>query len=315
MTGPQYPGPPHTAGPPAVCFRHPDRPTGLACSRCGRPACPECLRPAAVGQHCVECLRNDGVQRSVAAPTFGDRGIRPMVAKPMVASRPYATYTLIALNLAIFALCAMQAGGFDMLQSSLFLDWALVKPLVADGEYWRLLTAGFLHFSITHVAVNMLSLFILGRDLELAIGIPRYLGVYMTALLGGSAAVMAFGPDVSINAGASGAIYGLMGAVLVVVLKARASPTPVISIIVLNLVLSITVPNISLLAHVGGLVFGAAATAAIIFLPQWLLTPERRTAAASARVGWFAIAALMVMALAVSVVVGMSYGGIRVYVG
>ncbi|MXP21370.1 rhomboid family intramembrane serine protease [Gordonia sp. HNM0687] len=296
-----------------MCFRHPDRPTGLSCSRCGRPACPECLRPAAVGQHCVDCLRNDGVQRSTAAPTFGDRGIRPMVASPMVAARPYATYTLIAINLVIFALCAMQARGFDMLDSRLFVDLALVKPWVADGEYWRLFTAGFLHFSITHVAVNMISLFILGRDLEIAIGIPRYLGVYVTSLLGGSAAVMAFGSDMSINAGASGAIYGLMGAVLIVVLKARVSPTPVISIIVLNLVLSITIPGISLLAHVGGLVFGAAATAGIIFGPQWLLSPDRRSAVAAARIGWIVIAALLVVALAVSVAVGMSYTGIRVY--
>jgi membrane associated rhomboid family serine protease len=262
----------------------------------------------------VECLRNDGVQRNVAAPTFGDRGIRPMVAGP-VASRPYATYTLIAINLVIFALCALQAGGFDMLNSRLFVDLALVKPLVADGEYWRLFTAGFLHFSITHVAVNMISLFILGRDLEIAIGIPRYLGVYVTSLLGGSAAVMAFGPDISINAGASGAIYGLMGAVLIVVLRARVSPTPVISIIVLNLVLSITIPGISLLAHVGGLLFGAAATAGIIFAPRWLLSPERRSAAAASRIGWIVIAALLVLALAVSVVVAMSYTGIRVFVG
>ncbi|ROZ98943.1 rhomboid family intramembrane serine protease [Gordonia sp. OPL2] len=298
-----------------MCFRHPDRPTGLSCSRCGRPACPECLRPAAVGQHCVDCLRNDGVQKSAVRPTFGDRGISPMVAKPMVASRPYATYGLIAVNLVIFAFCALQARGFDMIRSQLFVDWALVKPWVADGEYWRLLTAGFLHFSVTHIALNMISLYILGRDLEIAIGIPRYLGVYLTALLGGSAAVMLLGSGTAINAGASGAIYGLMGAVLIVVLKARVSPVPVITIIVLNLVLSVTIPGISLLAHVGGLVFGAAATAGILFLPQWVLPTGRRNPAAASRVGWIAIGVLLILAVAIGIGVGISYGNTHVLVG
>ncbi|MFW0793157.1 rhomboid family intramembrane serine protease [Gordonia sp. CPCC 205515] len=294
-----------------MCFRHPDRPTGLACSRCGRPACPECLRPASVGQHCVECLGNDGVQRSVVQPTFGDRGIRPMVAKPLVGSRPYATYSLIAVNVVVFVICMLQAGGSQMLNSPLFVDWALFKPWVADGEYWRLLTAGFLHFSVTHIAVNMISLYILGRDLELAVGIPRYLAIYVTSLLGGSAAVMLLGSNNAVNAGASGAIYGLMGAVLIVVLKAKASPVPVITIIVLNIVMSVTIPGISLLAHLGGLIFGAAATAGIIFVPQWILSPERRTAAAASRIGWIAVAVLFILALAIGVGVGLTGGGFQ----
>ncbi|MFW0783703.1 rhomboid family intramembrane serine protease [Gordonia sp. CPCC 206044] len=251
------------------------------------------------------------MQRSTA-PQFGDRGIHPMVAKPMVASKPYATYALIAVNLIVFAIWVYQAQGFEWRDSRLFVDWALVKPWVAGGDYWRLFTAGFLHFTVTHVAVNMISLYILGRDLEIAIGIPRYLGVYCTALLGGSAAVMLFGSDTAINAGASGAIYGLMGAVLVVVLKAKASPVPVISIIVLNLVLSVTIPGISLLAHMGGLVFGAAATAGIIVLPQWVLSPERRTATNVSRVGWISIAALLIVALAVGIGVGIAYANSHV---
>nr|WP_237421890.1 rhomboid family intramembrane serine protease [Gordonia sp. SID5947] len=237
-----------------------------------------------------------------------------MVAKPMVAARPYATYGLIAVNLVVFAICLMQAKGGDMVRSQLFVDWALVKPWVAGGDYWRLLTAGFLHFSVTHIALNMISLYILGRDLEVAIGIPRYLAVYVTSLLGGSAAVMVFG-DVAINAGASGAIYGLMGAVLIIVLKARVSPVPVISIIVLNLVLSVTIPGISLLAHVGGLVFGAAATAGIIFLPQWVLSPQRRTAASVSRVGWISVAVLLVLAIAIGIGAGITYASTHVVVG
>lgn len=246
------------------------------------------------------------MRRGRSQPGFGDRGIRPMVAKPLVASRPYATYGLIAVNVVIFAMCVAQARGMQMLNSRLFVDWALIKPWVEGGDYWRLLTAGFLHFSVTHIALNMISLYILGRDLELAVGIPRYLAIYFTSLLGGSAAVMLLGSDNAVNAGASGAIYGLMGAVLVVVLKARASPAPVITIIVINLVMSVTIPGISLLAHVGGLLFGAATTAGIILLPQWVLSPEKRTAAAVGRIGWIAVIVLLIVAVAIGVGVGLA---------
>ena len=229
-----------------------------------------------------------------------------MVAAPRVTTKPYVTYSLIGVNVVIFVLCLIQAKGTNMFDSSLFLNWSLFKPSVANGEYWRLLTAGFLHFSVTHIAVNMISLYILGRDLEIAIGWPRYLGVYLASLLGGSAAVMAFGSDLAVNAGASGAIYGLMGAMLVIVLKAKVSPVPVISIIAFNIILSVTIPNISLMAHLGGLVFGALATAGIIFGPQ-LVSGGRPSAATASRIGWIAIGALIVIALAIGVGIGMSY--------
>ncbi len=284
----QPPVPGRPSPPAQVCVRHPDRPTGLACSRCGRPACPECLTPAAVGQHCVDCVRASGAQ-TPRARTIGT-------------TKPYATYTLLAINLIVFAITAMQAGSVtEMRTSQVFADGALWGPFLASGEYWRLLTAGFLHFSLTHVAVNMFSLYVLGRDVEITLGTPRFIGIYLTSLLGGSALVMLFGDPLAINAGASGAIYGLMGATLVVVLKAKIPAAGFLGVVGLNVILSFTIPNISIWAHMGGLLFGAAAAAGIIYGPD-LLPARSRNARNAATIGWVAMGALITAALAISVV-------------
>ncbi|VFA88946.1 Rhomboid protease gluP [Gordonia paraffinivorans] len=259
-----------------------------------------------MGQHCLDCLARDGVQRT---PDFGDRGIRPMATTRVVPTKPYVTYGLIAVNVLVFLLCAAQAGFGDPGAAPLFAEGDLLKSDVASGEYWRLLTAGFLHFSVMHIAVNMLSLYILGRDLELALGMFRYLAIYLIALLGGSAAVMLFEADRAVTAGASGAIYGLMGAMLVIILKARVSPVPVLSIIAFNVVLSFSLPGISVLGHLGGLAFGAAATAAVVYFPGLVLPPGGRTPEAASRVGWVALAALFVLAIALGVAGGVAYDG------
>lgn len=216
------------------------------------------------------------------------------------------TYTLIAINVAIFAVCAAQARSTDLatMLPPLFDRWLLSGVDLAAGDYWRLLTAGFLHASLFHLAVNMGSLYLIGRTLEPALGSPEYTMVYFTALFGGSAAVVLLAEPRVLTVGASGAIYGLMGALLIVVLRARASVAPVVGIIVVNVVLSVTLPGISILAHFGGLLFGAVSASAFVFVPGLLLRdPSSRTRAGigrARRVGW-AIAALL---LAVAIVVG-----------
>ncbi|NKY94271.1 rhomboid family intramembrane serine protease [Gordonia sputi] len=288
-----------------VCYRHPDRSTLLSCSRCGRSACPECLTPSAVGQHCVECRGDDGSRRAASSV-----GTAQMSTPRVSRNTPIGTYALIAVNVVIFALCVIQAKSFDAGLAPLFQHGDLVRADVANGEYWRLLTAGFLHFTVMHIALNMISLYILGRDLETALGHSRFLMVYFIALFGGSAAVMLFEAGNVRSAGASGAIYGLMGAMLVIVVKARISPTGVITIIVINLVFSVTMPGISLAAHVGGLVFGAAATAAVIYLPATLLPDESRTQRNASRVGWIALVVLLIVAIALGVIAGSSRSGL-----
>ncbi|WLP88483.1 rhomboid family intramembrane serine protease [Gordonia sp. NB41Y] len=297
-----------------MCYRHPDRPTALSCTRCGRPACPECLRPAAVGAHCVDCLRTEGSHQQVRTPHFSDQGVRPVVGAPLTVRRPIATYSLIGINVAVFLWTVIAAGSFDVQISTPILYGEIVRGNVVLGEYYRLFTAGFLHYSVLHLAVNMISLYILGRDLEVALGIGRYLMVYVISLFGGSAAVMLAQANEGRSAGASGAIFGLMGAMLIVVLRLRVSPAPVITIIVINLVMSFTISGISLPAHVGGLLFGAAATAAVIYGPR-LLPAAQRTQRNANIVGWSGLGVLLLVAIAISVLVAVTYTGqILVYV-
>ena len=249
--------PPYPGGSPsdaaAVCVRHPDRRTGLTCSRCGRPACPECLREAAVGHQCVDCVRagSKGVRRGTDA-----------------SARPVVVWTLIALNLAVYVATVVQAGSVtENYQAALFTGWELAPQQVADGDWWRVLTSGFLHIGPVHIASNMFALWVLGRDLEGVLGRARFLALYLISLVGGSAAVMIFNPPDQPVAGASGAVFGLMGGLLVVLLRLRRPVGQVIGLIVVNLVISRLVPGISLTAHIGGLVVGAVVAAALVYPP------------------------------------------------
>jgi membrane associated rhomboid family serine protease len=255
--------PPYQAGgspyrPAAVCVRHPDRATALSCTRCGRPSCPECLREAPVGYQCVDCVA--GARRNTRRGTT--------VAGAAPGGRPVVVPTLIALNAAVYAWTAVQAGNptYNVL-SGLFREWALVPGLVQAGEWWRVVTSGFLHIGPIHLLFNMMALWVLGRDLETVLGRGRFLAVYFVSLLGGAAAVMLFyAPDERV-AGASGAVFGLMGALVVVLRRLRVPAGQVVGLIGINVLISFLIPGISLIGHLGGLVVGAAATAALVNAP------------------------------------------------
>lgn len=255
---PLHPGGGPPPGVPAGCVRHPDRPTGLRCTRCDRPACPECLREASVGYQCVDCV------------TQGQRGMRRAVtiagAEP--GTRPLMVPVLVALNVAMFLWTVAQSGSVSQnFLAPIFREWALRPSLVADGEWWRIVTSGFLHVGPIHLAFNMLALWIIGRDVEGVLGRGRFLAVYLVSLVGGSAAAMIFQPPESTLAGASGAVFGLMGALAVVLRRMRVPAGQVIGLIAVNIAISYFIPAISLVAHLGGLVVGAAATAALVYAP------------------------------------------------
>ncbi|WP_107653512.1 rhomboid family intramembrane serine protease [Nocardia suismassiliense] len=278
-----------TAQPPApTCVRHPNRPTGLACTRCGRPSCPECLRPAAVGQHCVDCLRQG--QRDVAP-------VRTVAGAPVArASLPYVTYVLIAINVAIYAITAVQAQSLMANRTSaLFIDWVLYPPAVAGGEWWRVIGSGFLHYGPIHLLLNMFALYVIGRDGELVLGRLRYLAVYLVSLLGGSAAVMAFAQE-SATAGASGAVYGLFGAITVILIRLRQNANQMLILIGINVFISFSLPGISLWGHLGGLAAGTLATLGILFLPGWLRVKSQESARL---IGWIAVAVLALVSFGV----------------
>ncbi|MET0187590.1 MAG: rhomboid family intramembrane serine protease [Pseudonocardia sediminis] len=266
MTGPAGPPgqvPPGPYPPPdagaMVCARHPDRPTRLQCTRCGRPACPDCLRDASVGQHCVDCVS----QAAASTPRWRT------VAGASRPGKPVMVPILIGINVAIFALTVVAAGSIsDNYASVLFRETSLVPVDVAGGEWWRLVTSGFLHFGLLHLAFNMFAMWVIGREVETVLGRWRLLAVYLVSLLGGSAAVMLFSNAGTQTAGASGAVFGLMGALAVLLYRLKLPAGQAIGVIAINVVLSFAIPGISITAHLGGLVVGAATTAALVYLPN-----------------------------------------------
>jgi membrane associated rhomboid family serine protease len=176
---------------------------------------------------------------------------------------------LIVINVAVFVATVIESGSLmGNAGSSLFQSWSLYPQTVAvDGEWWRLFTTGFLHFGPLHLAFNMWALWVMGRDLELAMGRARFLAIYLVSLLGGSTAAFLLSDPRSDTAGASGAVFGLMGGLVVVLLRLRQSPRPVLTLIAVNIAISL-LPGISLYGHMGGMLTGAAVTAVLVFAPR-----------------------------------------------
>lgn len=241
----------------ATCYRHPSRETGVSCSNCGRPICPDCMTPTPVGMRCPECAK----QRTKV------RTARTISA----ASDPYVTYVLIAINvLAFFGSAAGGSGVGSGGGGSVFRDGALYGPAIdVNHEYWRLLSAGFLHSGILHLLFNMYVLYWLGTMLEPALGRPKFIALYFTSLLAGSFGAVLVEPN-ALTVGASGAVFGLMGAAFVTQRLRGIDPmqSGIGPIILLNLGITFLIPNISIGGHIGGLVGGAAAAAAIEFLSR-----------------------------------------------
>jgi len=237
-----------------TCYRHPDRETRVSCSSCGRPICPDCMTPTPVGMRCPECAS----QRT--------KVVRNPTGTPGPSATP-ATYALIAINVIVFLIeLAGGAGGLSVSGASKFFrEFALFGPSVAEGEWYRLVTSGFLHVSIIHIGFNMFLLLILGRLLEPALGTPRFLVLYFASLLAGSFGALVVEPN-ALTVGASGAVFGLAGAVFVI---ARGRGMDQLAgeigfLIVFNLVWSFVGSNISVGGHVGGLVGGTICALAIV---------------------------------------------------
>ena len=274
-----------------VCVRHPDRETGLRCVRCDRPVCSDCLREASVGYQCVDCVAQ-GSRSGRRATT---------VAGAELTGRVVVVPVLVAINVIIFVLTVVQARSLTGNAAAwLFQQWGLWPTAVAGGELWRLFTAGFLHFGPIHLAFNMLALWVIGRDLEQVLGSARFLVVYLVSLLGGSLVVFLFENETTMTGGASGAVFGLMGGLAVVLLRLRRSPGPALTIIALNVFISFVVPGISILGHLGGLVFGAAVTAGMVYAPQ-----DRRMAVQAA-----SVAALLLVVVAGVVLRDAQFGNV-----
>ena len=249
-----------------TCYRHPGRETYLSCTRCGKPACPECLRAAPVGHQCVDCIK--GGSQTVRQPTgmFGGR----------VASDSLVTWVLVGLNVAFYLVEWVYPKIVDYLAMvGLFPDSALHQVIgVSQGQWYRLLTSAFLHeqgfsgFGPAHIIFNMWALIIVGPPLERLLGRVRYLAVYLLSALGGSVFFYFVAPVNEVALGASGAIFGLFGAWFVVSRKLRVDVRAIVFLIALNLALPFVVGGIAWQAHVGGLITGGLITAAYAYAPR-----------------------------------------------
>ncbi len=271
-----------------TCYRHPDRETRVSCSSCGRPICPDCMTPTPVGMRCPECAN----QRT--------KVVRNPTGTPGGSATP-ATYALIAINVVVFLIEIVNgAGGFSVsAQSRFFQEFSLYGPSVAEGEWYRLVTSGFLHASILHIGFNMFLLLVLGRLLEPALGTPRFLVLYFASLLAGSFGALVVEPN-ALTVGASGAVFGLAGAVFVM---ARGRGMDALAgeigfLIVFNLVWSFVGSNISVGGHVGGLAGGLICALLIIAGEKGMLGRHHRALelAAMAAVGLIAFLGALAVA-------------------
>jgi membrane associated rhomboid family serine protease len=289
---------------PPTCYRHPDRATYISCQRCGRPICPECSTQAAVGVHCPECVREG---RAAAAGSGLARALRPRRSG-------FVTYTLMALIVVAYAGQWLSGG-------ALTSAWVL-NPTVVGAEPWRLLTSAFLHspVAIIHILFNLYALYAFGPALESFLGRARYLALYFAAALGGSLGVLAlYALWIATNGasaeatggfldprpvlGASGAIFGLLGAYLPLRRAIGVNGMQLLIVLGINLALGFIAPNIAWEAHLGGLVVGAAI--------GWVYLRTRRPAQRRAQVlGIAGIAAALLVVFVLFVASAPPYYGL-----
>jgi membrane associated rhomboid family serine protease len=275
-----------------TCYRHPDRETGLSCSECGRPICTECMTPAAVGLRCPD---HAGTRKRVNPP----RVVRRV---PQGRTDALVTRALIALNVIVYLITSVQGNGLNNPGGTLFAKFWLDGPDVAQGGWWRLITAAFLHASILHIGFNMYVLYAIGSHVEQYLGRARFLALYLVAGLAGSAGALVLTP-LSVTVGASGAIFGMLGAWLIIEWQTTGRLAGnAMTWIVINLALSFAIANISIGGHVGGLIGGILVT---LSFANW-----GRGHAASGKIGVAGFAGLIAVAIAS---VGIAYFKVRGY--
>ncbi|MEV4581773.1 rhomboid family intramembrane serine protease [Nonomuraea jabiensis] len=275
----QPPSPPPQPEQPAeavpTCYRHPEKETWVRCQRCERPICPDCMRDAAVGFQCPECVAEGNKDIRQAKSTFGGSVVRT----------PIVTYTILVLNVLVFG--AQYLTG-ERVTAELEMFPARVAVL---GEYYRLISAAFVHSGLFHILFNCWALYVIGPYLERAFGHVRYIAIYAISALGGSVLSLWIDVPNQTTVGASGAIFGLFGAVFVVGRKLNMDVRGIAVLIAINLAMTFILPGISWTGHIGGLITGSALAAALAYAPK----NSRPLWQGLAIVGALAVLAVLVM--------------------
>ena len=268
-----------------TCYRHPDRETGVSCSNCGRSICPDCMTSTSVGMRCPECSKQKTKVRTIGS-----------------GSEPTLTYALIAINViiglgAFLGGASATGGGFS--GSSLLADGSVSRFGVDSGDYWRILTAGFLHVNFIHLLFNMFALYVLGGLLEPSIGRLRFALVYFVSLLAGSFGALLLTPT-GLTVGASGAIFGLMGAAVIVMRNRGVNPmeSGLGMWIGLNLLITFAIPGISIGGHIGGLLGGGLAALLMFDLRDKIRIPQAVTTALVVAMGVLAVTGSIAISVA-----------------
>jgi membrane associated rhomboid family serine protease len=270
---PEQPGPGAQPGP--RCYRHTDRETYISCQRCGRPICPDCMRAASVGFQCPECVAEGRASTPQPRTVYGGA----------VRARENAvTLTLIAINVAVFLAVTLTGGRV--------LESTMMYPAgVAAGQWWRLLTSVFLHQAFLHLVFNMVALWIFGPVMERLLGRVRFLALYLLSGLAGSVAVYLLSAPFSFTLGASGAVFGLLGAALVVTVRRGYDASWLLGLLGINLVITFTIGTISWQGHLGGLIGGLVLGAALAWAPR----RQRTLVHVAAFVAMFGLCVLLIV--------------------
>lgn len=268
-----------------VCYRHPDRQTWITCTRCERPICPDCMNSAAVGFQCPECVAQGRRSTRAATSVFGGgtEGERGTVTK-----------TLMGINIGVWLLSLVvgiatgELSGSDIarfISSGSITDlvrWGAATPAqvytdgqnlyladgIATGQWWRLVTSGYLHSGILHLALNMYALWILGPYCERLLGRWRYIALYVISGIGGATAEFLLRDPGTYAVGASGSIFGLMAALIFFFRAMNMDLRPIITLLILNLAFGFFIPGISVIGHLGGAIAGGAVGAVFAFAPR-----------------------------------------------
>ncbi len=284
MNDPTTPDP--AAGVP-TCYRHAGRETWIRCQRCNRPICPDCMRDAAVGFQCPPCVSAGAKQTRTGRTAYGGtRSSNPALTTIVLIATNVAVWLAIVgtgwhsselirrLALTPLGLCSAGEGGYYPNLTSEQLCQVHVGsagswlPGVADGAYWQLITSAFTHVDVWHIGFNMLALWVLGPQLEAALGRGRFLALYLLSALAGSTVVYWLAGESQMTLGASGAIYGLFGAYAVIVHKVGGDLRSIGALLAVNLFITFAVPNISWQGHLGGFLGGLVIAALLVYAPR-----------------------------------------------
>lgn len=240
------------------CYRHPDREAYISCQRCERLICPECMNDASVGFQCPSCIAEGA--KSVRAP-------RTLAGGAVSGREGVVSMTLIGINVLAFLI---QLATGDR-ASDIYQNGAMQGYVVADGDYWRLLTSAFLHAGWLHIAFNMYALYLFGPYVERALGTWRFITAYLTMAVFASVFVYVLTDPIVVTIGASGAVFGLFGMAMIFLLKAKQDISTLLVLLAINAFLSLR-GGISWQGHLGGFVIGCLLGLAFAYAPR-----DRRT--------------------------------------